>query len=219
MDILVWKYLHLLCLVYWLGGDLGTFIAGRSVLNEKLSAEARVTATKILLACDQGPRFAMPLTLPSGIQLAYAMGILQVDSWVMAIIWALALLWLGLVVALHFWKRRLPASAGQVDWYVRCFVCLTCLLYGLASIPFDTAVTASWAAFKLLFFGVTVLMGLIIRKKLIPFMAVYGDLVANKVTAQTNAAVLKGIAGATPYVKVIWLVLLINTAIGLHILV
>lgn len=218
MDILVWKYLHLLCLVYWLGGDLGTFIAGRSVLNEKLSAEARVTAIKILLACDQGPRFAMPLTLPSGLQLAYTMGILQVDSWVMTIIWALALLWLGLVVALHFWKTQLPALAGQVDWYVRCLICLTCLLYGLASIPFDTAVTASWAAVKLVFFSITVLMGLMIRKKLIPLMAVYGDLVANNVTEKTNAGIRKGIVGATPYVKVIWLVLFINTAIGLHIL-
>ncbi|MBU2980037.1 hypothetical protein [Alteromonas sp. C1M14] len=218
MEILFVKYLHLLCLVYWLGGDLGTFIAGRFVINEKLSASARVVATKILLACDQGPRFAMPLTLPSGMQLAYLMGVFAVPVWFMFVVWLLGLGWLATLMALHFTTAQAKGPLTLLDGLLRKSVCFSCLGYGIYSLIFTTSLTVNWAGYKLTLFGVTVLMGLIIRVKLKPFLAVYGDLVADRVSGETNQAIKQGIDGATPYVKVIWLVLFINTAIGLHIL-
>ena len=37
-------YVHVLALVYWLGGDLGTFLSSRYVLRRDLSVESRQTA-------------------------------------------------------------------------------------------------------------------------------------------------------------------------------
>ena len=53
-------YVHVLALVYWLGGDLGTFLSSRHVLRPDLGVESRQTAFKILMECDMGPRLAMP---------------------------------------------------------------------------------------------------------------------------------------------------------------
>ena len=41
-------YVHVLALVYWLGGDLGTFLSSRHVLRSDLGVESRQTAFKIL---------------------------------------------------------------------------------------------------------------------------------------------------------------------------
>ena len=63
-------YVHVLALVYWLGGDLGTFLSSRHVLRSELGVESRQTAFNILMECDMGPRLAMPLILGSGFHLS-----------------------------------------------------------------------------------------------------------------------------------------------------
>ena len=74
MTFIILKYLHLLGFVYWLGGDLGTFLASRQVVRTDLSSQARQTALSILLACDLGPRLAMPIMLPLGVHMAGLLG-------------------------------------------------------------------------------------------------------------------------------------------------
>ena len=63
-------YIHVLGLVYWLGGDLGTYLSSRYVLRSELGVEARQTAFNILMACDMGPRLAMPIMLGTGCHLS-----------------------------------------------------------------------------------------------------------------------------------------------------
>ena len=56
MELLFFKYAHIIAMVYWLGGDLGTFFASNQVINRGLSPQARQTALKIMLACDRAPK-------------------------------------------------------------------------------------------------------------------------------------------------------------------
>ncbi|GGF60808.1 hypothetical protein [Alteromonas lipolytica] len=218
-EILIFKYLHLLCLVYWLGGDLGTFIASRYLLNTTLSAEARLVATKILIACDQGPRFAMPLILPTGLQLAYGLGVLNVPALVMALIWVITVSWLAILITLHFKHGKPPGWLTTSDWVIRIAVCVATLGYGAASVITDTALGADWAGFKLTLFGVTVLMGLCIRIQLKPFFAVFANIINNTVDAHTNQVIAASIGGARPYVFIIWGLLFLISALGLHLII
>lgn len=219
MDILIIKYLHLMCLVYWLGGDLGTFIASRYLLNTQLSAEARLVATKILIACDQGPRFAMPLILPTGLQLAFSLGILAVPAAAMVLIWGVTLSWLAILVILHVKHGSAPAWLITSDWVIRIAVCAVTLGYGFVSIVSHTSLGPDWAAYKLTLFGFTVLMGLCIRIKLKPFFAVFANIINNTVDAQTNQVIAASIGGARPFVFIIWGLLFLISAIGLHIII
>jgi hypothetical protein len=80
MEYLLLKYLHILGFVYWLGGDLGTFLSSRYLVNRTIGNEARLVATKIMLACDQGPKLAMPMMFAIGLHLASLLGVLPLNT-------------------------------------------------------------------------------------------------------------------------------------------
>lgn len=218
LDFLICKYVHIICLVYWLGGDLGTFLASRYLVNASLGAEARLIATKILIACDQGPRFAMPVILPTGCQMAYSMGVFQVSPVVMGMIWCLSFIWLATIITLHFMHGKSPAWLTKADWVIRIAVCLVTLGYGFVSLVADTQLLGHWAGFKMGIYGITVLMGLCIRIKLKPFFRVFPNIIKNTIDTNTNHIIHDSVAGARPFVFVIWIALFLNTAFGLHLL-
>ena len=91
-EYLLLKFAHILAFVYWLGGDLGTFLASREVINRDHSPQARHVALKIMLACDMGPKLAMPLILPLGVHLAALGGWMTVPTAALIAIWLLSLI-------------------------------------------------------------------------------------------------------------------------------
>ena len=99
-EYLLLKFAHIIAFVYWLGGDLGTFIASRQVANDKLSAESRHVALKIMLACDMGPKLAMPLILPLGVQLAATAGMATLPGWALLCLWLVSAYWFTVVMVL-----------------------------------------------------------------------------------------------------------------------
>ena len=53
-------YVHVLALVYWLGGDLGTFLASRYITRSDLGVEARKTAFAFSRNVTWGPSWPCP---------------------------------------------------------------------------------------------------------------------------------------------------------------
>ena len=93
--------LHLLVPIYWLGGDLGTFLSGRVLRNPAHSPAERLLALKILLNCDMGPRTALIMAFPTGFSLAVAKGWLALPLWAVALAWLAGLGWLAVAWAIH----------------------------------------------------------------------------------------------------------------------
>lgn len=79
MTLFVLKYLHILAFVYWLGGDLDTYFASNQIINKENSPQSRSVALKIMLACDMGPKLAMPLILILGIQMGVMSGVISLS--------------------------------------------------------------------------------------------------------------------------------------------
>ena len=126
--MLALKLLHLLCFVYWLGGDLGTFYASHFVARTDLTPAARLVAAKIMMGADLAPRVCMPLTLASGVHLALQSGHLAGPVEAAAGVWVLCLLWLAGVLSLHH------AAAGRTAWLVQLdFAWRVLLVAGLLS--------------------------------------------------------------------------------------
>ena len=135
-EYLLLKLAHVVAFAYWLGGDLGTFLASRQVVNRDNSPEARSVALKIMLACDMGPKLSMPLILPLGIHLAVYGGWLPLTGLMLAVIWLLCLYWFAVVLVLYinegkpftarlskadFWFRIVFASCSTASRTLRCF--------------------------------------------------------------------------------------------------
>jgi hypothetical protein len=99
--MLLLKLLHLLCWVYWLGGDLGTFYASRFVADPSLSPAARATAAKIMMGADIAPRLCLPLTLVTGLHLASLSGALAISDILLWALWCVCAVWLRAVWVIH----------------------------------------------------------------------------------------------------------------------
>lgn len=218
-EFLIIKLLHIIAFVYWLGGDLGTFYASRFVARPDLSPEARSTAMTIMMGCDQGPRFAMPLILPLGFHLAYLMGAFQVSTFWLAITWIICLAWVAWVATIHFGQgSRIAQILTAIDFKFRVAVVLG--LGGLAIYALATGkiFPVKWVAYKLLVFAVLVGFGLMIRVALKPLIGAWGTLMTSGPTAEINATIKRSLSHCLPFVWGIWIGLVINAALGLHII-
>lgn len=211
------NFMHLLFFVYWLGGDLGTYYSSKFVSNATLSVPARVTALKIMAGVDMGPRICMPMIFAFGVHLAYLMDGLDISALTLALVWLVSLVWLGLVFAVH--HEAGMSSTGKFarfDFYFRIVVIVIMVataVYGLAT---GGIVKYNWVAVKLLVMAVLVAFGLMIRVNLTKFTPAFTKLVTSGPSDEVNKAITASIRGSLPWVYLIWLGVLVNTAIGVN---
>ena len=212
-DPMLWlKLFHALCWVYWLGADAGTFYAARFIANPHLTPAARATAAKIMLGIDLAPRVCMPLTLASGLHLAAASGFVALSGGAIAAVWVVGLAWMGVAVWLHH-----AAPGARKERVARAdFIWRGVLVAALVA---SAAFIAPWLALKVLCFAATVVCGMAIRVHLKPFGPAFGTLMSRGASADVDAAIARSIARCVPYVIVIWVLLLVSAAAGLHALV
>ncbi|MEV4679128.1 MULTISPECIES: hypothetical protein [Actinomadura] len=213
--------LHIVLFAYWLGGDLGVFYSSRFILKPELSTEARGVAVKIMHVVDMSPRICLVLFLPSGITLMAAdeLGRDVFGGRRLAVVWALALVWLWLVVADY---RRRPGRYGDLvhrtDLVVR--GALIAGLLGaagytfLAEEPFGVTSNPKWLAGKVAAYALCIAAGLMIRVKLKPFGAAWGTLLAKGSDPAVERDIRGAVQGSIPYVLAIWTLVVVAALLG-----
>lgn len=219
MEFLFLKYAHIIAFVYWLGGDLGTFVASRHVTRRDLSPEARHTALKIMQACDQGPKMAMPLIFPLGFELASVMGLIQIPIWMLGLVWLAALYWCAVVVVLYMNEgKAFTQRLAKVDFWFRVAVIIAVVAFALHHWAREGIILVSWVAWKLLIFAAMVACGLMIRIQLKPFIPAFVQMMQQGATESGDSAMQRSLNRARPWVWLIWLGLFVNAAFGLHLI-
>lgn len=214
---LLLTFFHIIAFVYWLGGDLGTFIASRQVINPALTPESRHVALKIMLACDMGPKLAMPLILPLGLHLAYLGGSLPLSPMQLGLAWLASLYWFSVVVILFFSEGKpFTARLSQLDLYFRIAVAI--LLLAWASYQLGNPSTAAWAAWKLIIFAAMVCCGIAIRINLKPFVPAFAVMMGQGASRETDETMATAIGRCRPWVWCIWAGLFLNAALGTHLI-
>lgn len=216
-DLLIIKLLHLLFFVYWLGGDLGTFYASRFLVRQGLTTQQRSIALTIMMGVDQGPRLCMPLILASGIHLAVGMGMLQAPAALVPVVWLIASGWFAMVLLLHFGHgRSYVPSLTRFDFIFRILVILCCV--GAATAGSAAALMTDRMAVKLVVFAALVACGLGIRLSLKPFGLLWAQMLSQGISEQGDSQLRAALAKARRYVYLIWAGLLVNAAIGIHLI-
>lgn len=211
------KYLHLVLFAYWLGGDLGTFLASRQVANTKLSPESRRTALRIMLACDMGPKLAMPLVLPTGLHMAASGSMLAIPAAALAPVWVICLCWFAWVLTIYL--KEGGALAGRLtrfDLYFR--IALIALLLAWIAILVATAPPPLWIVSKLLVFALLVTCGIGIRFNLKSFKPAFAQMMSDGASAQSDAAMRISLQRCLPWVWCIWAGLFTAAALGARLL-
>ena len=208
-------FVHVLALVYWLGGDLGTFLSSRHVLRSELGVESRQTAFKILMECDMGPRLAMPIILGSGFHLTSLRWPGLLPEGTALIGWLVVMVWVALVAAIH-------SSVGQrfpslTQWDLRLRFALVGGLLGVGGYALAAGLPG-WLALKITIFATLVACGIAVRFALKPFAMAYVGMVTDGPSDERNAAMITHMSVVRRYVWVIWVGLFVNTALGLRVI-
>jgi hypothetical protein len=200
--------LHILIFVYWLGGDLGAFVASGILSDARQSPAARGAAGRVLADVDMAPRTALILALPTGLALAAAKGWLALAPGIVLAIVALGLGWLALAWGIHLKHAASASAMRRIDLALRWIAAA-----GLLCLPW----ALGWPLFLALKAGALagcILLGLAIRAALGPFGPAFGAMMAKGATPETDAAITAALDRARPMVMGIWALLLCAAFLG-----
>ena len=166
LDILRW--LHILAMVYWLGGEWGVFQTSYKVVNHKLSLEERMRHMDTAYRIDILARIGIISLLPLGLHMGNIWGVQPLGgNWLVGM-WLLYVAWLGVTLG-AFFKKGTPAGNRLLtigDW-TRYLLIPTLIIVGLSSLlgygPFEAGVGEKWFSAKVMCFGLVLIIGVILR--------------------------------------------------------
>ena len=212
----LWKLVHVLTFVYWVGADLGVFYSARLVINQSYSLQTRATMLKMLGLIDMIPRFMLILTFPVGATMASNLGIGPQSGYWLAAVWILAILWLVLVTQVY---RNEDTDAGRmlakIDVYLRIIFVVFLIASAVWSLTGSGPFKTGWLSLKVLLFAGTVICGIAIRVTFAPFVGAFKIIVAKEPSPSAEATMKRALNHASPFVLGIWIIAAITAFIGL----
>lgn len=161
-EILVW--LHILAMVYWLGGEWGVFQSSYNVANPNLTLDERRRHMETAYRIDILARTGIVLLLPLGLHMGYNLGAQPWGGNFLVVMWVLTIAWLGLTWS-AFVKRETDAGVALTLWDERIryvlipLLAITAILSLINGAPF----TQDWYSTKVLLYSFALVIGLGLR--------------------------------------------------------
>lgn len=214
MTLVLLTLLHLLIPIYWLGGDLGTYLCGRAVRDTSLSPTERLFALRMLLNVDMAPRTALILSLPTGTTLAAAKGWLILPIWAIALAWVSALIWLGIAWTVHLRHGPAGESFRKLDIAIRYVVLAVLAGTGTAGLAGCIDLPLFISA-KLLLLASAIAIGVLVRHQLAPLFPAIATLRADGASKETDTAIVATLQKTTRSVFGIWAIVFAAAFFGL----
>ena len=165
------RYIHVVLLVFWLGPEVAIVVAGNYAVSASLNAAQRAGAARMMQYYELMPRVCTSLMLTVGGILSEQVGLTH-PSWQMAGIVLLGPVWLVLTLVAYFGASPgAGASATKLEQWLR-----IALIIGVpVSVAYSTLTgrlaEAPYVGAKLLLFALVLLLGLLGRRALGPFVA------------------------------------------------
>jgi hypothetical protein len=209
----LWLYLHILLLVFWVGTDVGVFIAARWSERTTLSIETRQTVLQLGMVLDRLPRSALTLIIPSGCQLAVSAGWLALSCTVLGSMWLAAGVWL-----LILWRGFLSADpqvqeqSAKINWVLNLVLALVVSSTGVYLLTQTD--TPDWLALKVLAVGAIFCAGVLLDLLFKPAVDLFIALGATPDDENLNAAYTRALSPVYKAVLAIYAFALIAAALG-----
>ncbi|MFN9148601.1 MAG: hypothetical protein ACK5VS_11520, partial [Hyphomonadaceae bacterium] len=168
-EVDVVRWLHILAMVYWLGGEWGVFQTSYHVTNRDLSLDERRRHMETAYRIDILARTGIILLLPLGLHMGHLYGFAPfLDGIGLAVMWILSLSWLALCWA-AFFKRETDVGIAltKLDEKVR-FVLIPALFavsilafFGHGPLAIETG--SYWYPAKMFTYALMLVFGLGLR--------------------------------------------------------
>ncbi|MBL8514066.1 MAG: hypothetical protein JNJ55_08730 [Betaproteobacteria bacterium] len=167
-ELPILRWLHILAMVYWLGGEWGVFQTSRHVVNHRLGMDERRRHMETAYRIDILARTGIILLLPLGIHLGHLWGVQPFGGLWLWANWILGLSWLALCWAAFFHRETdTGIRLTKIDEAVR-FVLIPLLIIAAISSflghgPFEAGDGQRWYSTKILIYSILLIMGLKLR--------------------------------------------------------
>ncbi|MBU3023518.1 hypothetical protein [Aestuariibacter sp. A3R04] len=167
-ELPILRWLHIVAMVYWLGGEWGVFQTSFHVVNRKLSMAERKRHMETAYKIDILARTGIIVLLPLGMHMGYFWGVQPYGGAFIWAVWIFYFAWLGLCWA-AFFKREtdIGIRLTKIDEAIRYVVIPLVFVSAAASLmgygPFNAETAQKWFSIKLLIFSLLLIIGLILR--------------------------------------------------------
>ncbi|MCY3687701.1 MAG: hypothetical protein OXG90_01790 [Gammaproteobacteria bacterium] len=167
-ELAVLRWLHILAMVYWLGGEWGVFQTSTHVINRKLPMEERRRHMETAYRIDILARTGIILLLPLGLHMGTIWGVQPYGGGWLWLIWLLSAGWLGLCWAAFVYREtdrglRLTVWDERIRYFVIPALLISAGLSLLGYGPFEAGTGQKWFSWKVLIYGLLLIIGLQLR--------------------------------------------------------
>jgi len=178
-EYVVWKYAHILMFVFWVGTDMGVYLAARRSTDPALSFMTRVTLLHMALRIELLPRTMWKAALPFGVMLSKNLGFLPISDLALALVWLFSITWWAISMAGAYWYdkpvgHQLARITNWLTGLVGVTLIVLCISSWLGNGPFVQDVP--WLHLKVALYGVINLMVIWMILAFDPIGAAFGRL-------------------------------------------
>jgi hypothetical protein len=213
-DVLRW--LHILAMVYWLGGEWGVFQTSYKITDHRLSLDERRRHMETAYRIDILARTGIILLLPLGFHMGANLGAHPwADTPYIVTNWVLAALWLSLCWG-AFIKRETDVGISLTIWDERIRYVLIPALLGISvySLFNDAPLTFKWYAAKVFIYGLMLIIGLGLRFIMRHWTTIFREIAIQGATPALEGRLQREITAARVMAYIYWIGIATTCFIG-----
>lgn len=181
-ELAILRWLHIVAMVYWLGGEWGVFQTSYKVVNPALPLEERQRHMDTAYRIDIMARTGIISLLPLGLHMGYLWGVQPLGGGWLVAMWVVWAAWMALTWG-AFAKRGTPMFKllSDIEDWTRYLLIPTLLITSIMSLsgngPFASGPGQMWFAAKILTYGTALIIGVVLRlimhewQKMFPVLA------------------------------------------------
>jgi hypothetical protein len=201
----IWKFIHILLFVYWLGADLGVFLLALAAKRSGLSFAERALALKMAMVIDVMPRLSFALMFPVGLELAAAKGYVEPTDWVRALSWLVSAVWVGLVLGMtRLEGKPIAHTLAKGNALLHWLLLVVTVGIGLSSVLGHGPFPGGWLGWKILLFGLIFLCGIMIDVEFRPMVPAFTRLATEGSKPDIERDITRAVNGAVRWVLALY---------------
>ena len=115
----IWKYLHVLMFVFWVGTDMGVMLGARKSTDSRLTLETRLILVKMALLIELLPRTMWAMALPFGVMLSRQLELLDISDAGVAGVWLFTLVWVSISLGgAHYSEKPIGQRLAAINRWI-----------------------------------------------------------------------------------------------------
>lgn len=167
-ELAILRWLHIIAMVYWLGGEWGVFQTSYKVVNPALSLDERRRHMDTAYRIDILARTGIISLLPLGLHMGHIWGVQPLGGPWLAAMWIVWLVWMAVTWGAFAFRGtpRGDALSHLEDWtrYILIPVLIVAAVSSLLGYgPFAAGEGQKWYSAKILTYGLMLVIGVALR--------------------------------------------------------